>query len=78
MSLDDFTRRLRESTQDLGMGLDGAQQLLNEQAEEYGGLKEDILKAAKRGEDLLGDIRQRLTSTSKEPSSLANVTAVER
>lgn len=60
------------------MGVQGAQGMLEEQGEEYAKLKEAILQAARRGENLLGDIKQRLNSTSQEPSSLANITAVER
>ncbi|XP_046672964.1 guanine nucleotide exchange factor DBS-like isoform X2 [Homalodisca vitripennis] len=81
LSLDDFTRRLRESAVELGGGgtLEVAQALLVAQGGEYTRLKEEILLAAKRGESLLGDIRQRLSQTpTKEPSSLANITAVER
>ncbi|XP_054266389.1 guanine nucleotide exchange factor DBS-like [Macrosteles quadrilineatus] len=81
LSLDEFTRRLRESATELGAGatLEVAHQLLVAQGGEYAKLKEDILSAAKRGETLLGDIRQRLQGTpTKEPSSLANITAVER
>lgn len=81
MSLDDFTRRLRESALELGAGgtLEVARELLVAQSSEYARLKEDILLAAKRGETLLGDIRQRLSQTpTKEPSSLGNITAVER
>ncbi|XP_075216691.1 guanine nucleotide exchange factor DBS-like isoform X2 [Lycorma delicatula] len=77
-SLDGFTRRLRESTQDLVLSISEAQELLEMQGEEYEGLKEEILRAAQRGETLLGEIRQRVTSNTHEPSSLSNVTAVER
>uniref|UniRef100_A0A1B6D890 DH domain-containing protein n=1 Tax=Clastoptera arizonana TaxID=38151 RepID=A0A1B6D890_9HEMI len=77
-SLDDFTKRLRVSTEDLIVGVQGAHGMLEEQGEEYEKLKEAILQAARRGESLLGDIKQRLNSTSLEPSSLANITAVER
>lgn len=81
LSLDDFTRRLRDSAAELctGATLEVAQTLLVVQGDEYARLKEEILLAAKRGETLLGDIRQRLSQTpTKEPSSMHNITAVER
>lgn len=81
LSLDDFTRRLRDSAAELSTGatLEVAQTLLVAQGDEYARLKEQILLAAQRGESLLGDIRQRLSQkATQEPSSLANITAVER
>ncbi|XP_039286746.1 guanine nucleotide exchange factor DBS [Nilaparvata lugens] len=91
-SLDSFTQRLRDSTLDLVLSLEEARELLEMQREEYEALKEEILSAAQCGEALLGDIRQRATASSSSatassaapsssphhPSSLSNITAVER
>ncbi|RZF49087.1 hypothetical protein LSTR_LSTR008373 [Laodelphax striatellus] len=84
-SLDSFTQRLRDSTLDLALSLEEARELLEMQGEEYEALKEEILSAAQCGEALLGDIRQRAASSSSssspsphQPSSLSNITAVER
>jgi hypothetical protein len=91
-ALDSFTQSLQDT--EFPNDVDDTQQLLTTQGIEYSELKEEILNAAKHGEDLLNSIRQcpatnNTTSTcvSREdqlelyrvcPYRLGNVTAVER
>ena len=81
-SLDSFTLRLRGSTEGLETENDSSsprvRSMLASQTADYSALKEEILKAAHRGDKLLSDIRLRLVTTNHEPSSLVNITAVER
>lgn len=66
-SLDKFTTRLRESPVEPQVGA------LNSETQDYLALKEEILRTAKGGETLLAHFR-----LESGPSSLVNITAVER
>ncbi|KAL1123668.1 hypothetical protein AAG570_002744, partial [Ranatra chinensis] len=81
-SLDCFTLRLKGSSEGLETENDSTslaiRGMLSSQTSDYSALKEEILRASRRGDDLLADIRQRLTTNNNEPSSLVNITAVER
>lgn len=66
-SLDKFTTRLRESPVEPQVGA------LNSETQDYLALKEEILRTAKGGESLLAHFR-----LESGPSSLVNITAVER
>ncbi|BES92094.1 RhoGEF [Nesidiocoris tenuis] len=73
-SLDKFTWRLRESISEAEVAeSEMVRAMLNSETSDYLALKEQILNAARTGEQLLSDIRHRL-----EPSAMVNITAVER
>ncbi|XP_065166036.1 guanine nucleotide exchange factor DBS-like isoform X2 [Atheta coriaria] len=81
-ALDDFTKKISET--EFPNNVDSTQQLLNTQSIEYSQLKDEIISAAKHGEDLLNNIREK---SFKNPDSqvfnhathtLSNVFAVER
>ncbi|KAF6212795.1 hypothetical protein GE061_010504 [Apolygus lucorum] len=73
-SLDKFTWRLRESISEAEAAeSEMVRAMLNSETSDYLALKEQILSAARTGEQLLSDIRHRL-----EPSAMVNITAVER
>ncbi|XP_067010975.1 guanine nucleotide exchange factor DBS [Anabrus simplex] len=88
-ALDSFTQSLQDT--EFPNDVDATQQLLKTQGAEYSELKEEILNAARHGENLLNSIRQcpngNGTLNSREgqmelyrscPYRLCNVTAVER
>ncbi|KAJ8986252.1 hypothetical protein NQ317_009960 [Molorchus minor] len=78
-ALDVFTKTIEET--ELPNNVDSTQQLLDKQNETYSNLKEEILAAAKHGENLLFSIKEKSgTSTSDLQSSdtISNVFAVER
>ncbi|KAJ8926822.1 hypothetical protein NQ314_020670 [Rhamnusium bicolor] len=77
-ALDDFTKTIEET--ELPNNVDSTQQLLNKQTESYSDLKEEILSAAKHGEDLLCSIKEKSSADKFVQSSdtISNVFAVER
>ncbi|KAK7866805.1 hypothetical protein R5R35_005239 [Gryllus longicercus] len=88
-ALDSFTQSLQDT--EFPNDVDATQELLKSQGSEYDDLKEDILSAARHGENLLNSIRQcpnsNCSSGNREeqmemyrtcPYRLGNVTAVER
>lgn len=83
-ALDTFTQRLQDT--EFPNDVNATQQLLKTQGNEYAELKEEILQAARHGEDLLNSIRQSSSICREDqqemykmcPHRLGNVTAVER
>ncbi|XP_026676823.1 guanine nucleotide exchange factor DBS [Diaphorina citri] len=72
--LDKFTKLFQDSTEEYPIEIHSIKNVLHAQSIDYALRKEEILEAAKRGESLLYDFKSR----SREPSSLINITAVER
>ncbi|XP_014241570.1 guanine nucleotide exchange factor DBS-like isoform X3 [Cimex lectularius] len=73
-SLNKFTWRLREGICEAeAYETEMVQAMLKSETNDYLALKEQILSAARTGEQLLSDIRHRM-----EPSAIVNITAVER
>ncbi|XP_069678460.1 guanine nucleotide exchange factor DBS [Periplaneta americana] len=66
-ALDSFTQSLQDT--EFPNDVDATQQLLNSQGIEYSELKEEILNAAKHGEDLLNSIRQRPVNSNNTTST---------
>ncbi|XP_023310608.1 guanine nucleotide exchange factor DBS isoform X2 [Anoplophora glabripennis] len=81
-ALDEFTKSIEET--ELPNNVDSTQQLLNKQTETYSDLKEEILSAAKHGENLLCSIKDKNMSSSSDgkfaqsSDTISNVFAVER
>ncbi|XP_031336912.1 guanine nucleotide exchange factor DBS-like isoform X1 [Photinus pyralis] len=79
-ALDEFTKKINET--EFPNNVDSTQQLLNQQTSIYSELKEEILTAAKHGEQLLTSIRENSGKKSDTnfhyPDTIANVFAVER
>lgn len=68
-ALDSFTQSLQDA--EFPNDVDATQQLLNSQGIEYSELKEEILNAAKHGEDLLKSIRQHPATGNTNGSTCA-------
>ncbi|XP_049825269.1 guanine nucleotide exchange factor DBS-like isoform X2 [Aethina tumida] len=80
-ALDNFTKTIEET--ELPNNVDSTQQLLNRQTQCYSDLKDEILAAAKHGENLLCSIKQKTYSEYADneiphTDMVGNVFAVER
>ncbi|KAF5296920.1 hypothetical protein FQA39_LY12277 [Lamprigera yunnana] len=79
-ALDEFTKSINET--EFPNNVDSTQHLLNQQTSSYSELKEEILTAAKHGEQLLTTIREnfgkKIDSHYQYPDTISNVFAVER
>jgi hypothetical protein len=72
-ALDKFTKIIDEA--ELPNNVDSTQQVLNRQTQGYSELKEEILSAARHGENLLCSIKRKSTSSD---NTVGNVFAIER
>ncbi|KAJ3639462.1 hypothetical protein Zmor_002822 [Zophobas morio] len=75
-ALDKFTKVIEEA--ELPNNVDSTQQVLNCQTLGYSELKEEILSAAKHGENLLCSIKLKSTNSDNNCDTMGDVLAIER
>lgn len=76
--LDEFTQYVRSCSDELPKTVDEAMALLGDHSEKYKNLKDSIINSSMRGEELLRDMKRGKPTSDLPPSSVNNVSALER